>query len=77
MNVVKLGDYLLNGDDILWIKRIGCGARVVFKQYITADKQPTRAVLEIATVPDEDWRILAPYAKVEETEVGDDSDDEH
>lgn len=75
MNIIKLGDYILNWDEILWVKRIGCGVRIMFKSAITTETQRVNnAVLEIAIVSDEDWDCLIPQTT---NQNRGDSDAEH
>ena len=59
MNKIKLGDYILNFDEVLWIKKVGCGARVKFKGALVVDKNLIREdLLEISNVSDDDWYEL-------------------
>lgn len=64
MNKIKLGDFVINFDEVLWIKKVGNGARVKFKSNVTLDRELRRVdLLEIAVVSDDDWYELE---KVEE-----------
>lgn len=57
MNKIKLGDFIINFDEVLWIKKVGSGARVKFKGEIKLDNKMHREdILEIAFIPDEDWK---------------------
>ena len=59
MNKIKLGDYILNFDEVLWIKKVGCGARVKFKGALVVDKNLIREdLLEISNISDDDWYEL-------------------
>lgn len=56
MMLLKLGDFIINFDEVLWIKKVGCGARVKFKGALMLGKDLVREdLLEIAFVPEEDW----------------------
>ena len=53
---ILLGEFLINFDEVLWIKRVGAGARVKFKFDVTLDSKMHREdILEIAYVSDEQW----------------------
>ena len=53
---IKLGDFIINFDEVLWIKRVGAGARVKFKGDVKLGKDLHREdILEIAYVSDEQW----------------------
>jgi hypothetical protein len=57
---LKLGDYIINFDEVLWIKRVGAGARVKFKADIKLDSKMHREdLLEIAYVSDEEWERIS------------------
>lgn len=59
MNKIKLGDYIINFDEVLYIKKVGCGARVKFKGALVLDKNLVREdLLEISNVPEDDWYDL-------------------
>ena len=59
MNKIKLGDFIINFDEVLWIKKVGVGARVKFKANVTLDRQLRREdLLEIANIPEDDWYDL-------------------
>lgn len=38
MNKIRLGEFIINFDEVLWIKKVGCGARVKFKANVTLDR---------------------------------------
>lgn len=59
MNKIRLGDFIINFDEVLWIKKVGAGARVKFRSNVTLDKQLRREdLLEISNVPEDDWYDL-------------------
>lgn len=59
MNKIKLGDFIINFDEVLWIKKVGSGARVKFKGTLVLDKNLIREdLLEISNVPEDDWYDL-------------------
>lgn len=59
MNKIKLGDFIINFDEVLWIKKVGAGARVKFKGTVMLGKDLVREdLLEISNVPDDDWYNL-------------------
>lgn len=59
MNKIKLGDFIINFDEVLWIKKVGAGARVKFKGALVLGKDLVREdLLEISNVPDDDWYDL-------------------
>lgn len=59
MNKIRLGDFIINFDEVLWIKKVGCGARVKLKANVTLDRQLRREdLLEITNVPEDDWYDL-------------------
>lgn len=59
MNKIKLGDFILNFDEVLWIKKVGCGARVKFKGVLFLGKDMVREnILEISFIPEEDWKNI-------------------
>lgn len=59
MNKLKLGDFVVNFDEVLWIKKVGCGARVKFKGVLTLGKDMHREdILEISFIPEEDWEKI-------------------
>lgn len=59
MDKIKLGDYIINFDEVLWIKKIGAGARVKFKGVLMVGKDLVREdLLEIAFIPEGDWKKL-------------------
>ena len=59
MNKIKLGDFIINFDEVLWIKKVGCGARVKFKGALVVDKNLIREdLLEISNIPEDDWYDL-------------------
>jgi hypothetical protein len=46
MNKIKLGDFIINFDEVLWVKKIGAsGARVMFKANVTLDSFVVRTYL--------------------------------
>lgn len=56
MNKIKLGDFIINFDEVLWIKKVGAGARIKFKGTLMLDKNLIREdLLEISNVPEDDW----------------------
>ena len=56
MNKIKLGDFIINFDEVLWIKKVGAGARVKFKGALVLDKNLLREdLLEISNISDDDW----------------------
>ena len=56
MHKIKLGDFIINFDEVLWIKKVGVGARVKFKGALMLGKDLVREdLLEISNVPEEDW----------------------
>lgn len=59
MNKIKLGDFVINFDEVLWIKKVGCGARVKFKGAIALGKDLIREdLLSIDYIPEGDWKKL-------------------
>lgn len=59
MDKIKLGDYIINSDEILYIKKIGAGARVKFKGAIAIGKDLVREdLLAIDYIPEGDWKKL-------------------
>lgn len=59
MNKIKLGDYIINSNEILYIKKIGAGARVKFKGAIAIGKDLVREdLLSIDYIPEGDWKKL-------------------
>lgn len=59
MNKIKLGDYIINFDEVLWIKKVGAGARVKFRGGVTLGKDLYREdLLEISYVEEKDWQKL-------------------
>ena len=59
MNKIKLGDFIINFDEVLWIKKVGAGARVKFKGYVTLGKDLHREdILEIPYIPEEEWQNI-------------------
>ena len=59
MNKIRIGEFIINFDEVLWIKKVGCGARVKFKANVTLDRQLRREdLLEITNVPEDDWYDL-------------------
>lgn len=59
MDKIKLGDYIINSDEILYIKKIGAGARVKFKGAIALGKDLVREdLLSIDYIPEGDWKKL-------------------
>ena len=64
MKIIKLGDYILNFDEILYIKKIGAGARVKFKGAVSLGKDLVREdLLAIDYIPDEDWEKIEEVIK--------------
>ena len=64
MNKIKLGDYILNFDEILYIKKIGAGARVKFKGTVALGKDLVREdLLAIDYIPERDWEKLEEVSK--------------
>lgn len=64
MKIIKLGDYILNFDEILYIKKIGAGARVKFKGVISLGKDLVREdLLAIDYIPEEDWEKIEEVIK--------------
>lgn len=64
MNKIKLGDFIINFDEVLWIKKVGSGARVKFKANVTVDRQLRREdLLEISVVSDDEWKKLEEESK--------------
>lgn len=56
MKIVKLGDFIVNFDEVLYIKRVGLGARIKFKGGVQLDGSLRREdILEIAKIPEKDW----------------------
>ena len=56
MNKIRLGDFIINFDEVLWIKKVGAGARVKFKGALVLGKDLVREdLLEISNVPEDDW----------------------
>ena len=56
MNKIRLGDFIINFDEVLWIKKVGAGARVKFKGALVLDKNLIREdLLEISNVSEDDW----------------------
>ena len=63
-NIIILGDYILNFDEILYIKKIGAGARVKFKGTISIGKDLVREdILAIDYIPEGDWEKLKEVIK--------------
>ena len=59
MNKIKLGDFIINFDEVLWIKKVGAGARIKFKGALVLGKDLVREdLLEISNVSDDDWYDL-------------------
>lgn len=59
MNKIKLGDYIINSDEILYIKKIGAGARVKFKGTVSLGKDLVREdLLAIDYIPEGDWEKI-------------------
>ena len=59
MNKIRLGDFIINFDEVLWIKKVGSGARVKFKGALVLGKDLIREdLLEITNVPEDDWYDL-------------------
>ena len=59
MNKIKLGDFIINFDEVLWIKKVGAGARVKFKGAIVLGKDLVREdLLEISNISEDDWYDL-------------------
>lgn len=64
MDKIKLGDYIINSDEILYIKKIGAGARVKFKGAIAIGKDLVREdLLSIDFIPEGDWKKLEEESK--------------
>lgn len=59
MNKIKLGDFVINFDEVLWIKKVGAGARIKFRGGVTLGKDLHREdLLEISYVEEKDWKKL-------------------
>lgn len=64
MNKIKLGDFIINFDEVLYIKKIGAGARVKFKGAIVLGKDLVREdLLAIDYIPEGDWEKLEEESK--------------
>lgn len=56
---ILLGEFLINFEEVLWVKRVGAGARVKFKGDVKLGKDLHREdILEIAYVSDEQWEVV-------------------